>query len=192
VERAIIAGDGTTGITTMLMDEGLDTGPVLHRVEEAIRPDDTAGTLRGRLADMAPGLLIQTLEDLVARRVEPQPQDDAQATVAPRIEPDEEALDPERPAAELERLVRALGPAPGAFLWWRGRRLKVWRSTVEPGEGDPGTIVGAAGAGIAVQCANERLVLLEVQPEGKRRMTGDSFARGYRPQPGELIGTDTA
>jgi methionyl-tRNA formyltransferase len=188
VERAILAGDDVTGITTMLMDEGLDTGPMLHRLTERIRPEDTTGTLRGRLADLAPGLLVQTLEDLEAGRVEPEAQDDSAATLAPKIEPEEAALDPLRPAVELERRVRALDPAPGAFIWLRGQRLKVWRSAVEPGEGEPGTIAGVTSAGIAVQCSEGRLLLREIQPEGKRRMTADSFARGHRPQPGERIG----
>jgi methionyl-tRNA formyltransferase len=188
VERAILAGDEVTGITTMLMDEGLDTGPALHRLEERIRPDDTTGTLRARLAEMAPDLLVRTLEDLEAGRVEPQPQDEAAATVAPKVDPEEAALDPTRPAVELERRVRALDPAPGAFVWLGDRRLKVWKAAVASGEGEPGSIAEASDGRPAVQCAEGRLLLVEVQPEGKRRMTATEFARGHRLAPGVTAG----
>lgn len=188
VERAIVAGDERTGVTTMLMDPGLDTGPMLHKEVVDVGPDDTTGTLRGRLAELAAQVLVRTLRDLDAGTVTPQPQDNTAATIAPKIEPAEAELDPQEPARALERRVRAMDPAPGAFLWFRGHRLKVWKAAWEPGDGEPGTIASVDGDGIAVQTGEGRLRLVEVQAEGKRRMAAADFTRGRRPAVGEVIG----
>ncbi len=183
VERAILAGDQRTGVTTMLMDEGLDTGPALLVESVDIGPEDTTGTVRSRLAELGAALLVRTLDGLASGTVTPQPQDDDGVTYASKVDPDESRLDPSEPAAVLERKVRAFHPAPGAFLPFRGKRLKVWRATVGPGGGDEGTFVGGA-----VQTSDGRLRLDEVQPEGKRRMSGAEFVNGYRPKDGESIG----
>jgi methionyl-tRNA formyltransferase len=187
VEHAILAGDERTGVTTMLMDPGLDTGPALYEETVAIEPDDTTGTLTERLAGLAPDLLVRTLLDLDAGTVEPRSQDDTKATLAPKIEPAQAVLDPTMPATELERRVRAMNPAPGAFVDFRGRRLKVWEADVVPGDGPVGTIVADQDRP-AVQTSDGRLALVQVQPEGKNRMAGDAFTRGYRPEPGERVG----
>lgn len=188
VERAILAGDERTGVTTMLMDPGLDTGPTLHAEVVEIAPDDTTGTLRSRLVELAGPLLVRTLRDLDTGAVTPQPQDDGAATIAPKIDPAEAELDPSRPARELERRVRAMDPAPGAFVAFRGHRLKVWRGIVEPGDGEPGRIASVDPDGVAIQTGEGRLRLIEVQAEGKRRMPAADFARGHRPTTGEPIG----
>jgi methionyl-tRNA formyltransferase len=185
VERAILAGDERTGVVTMLMDPGLDTGPMLLREEVEIGPDDTTGTLTHRLAEIAAPLLVRTLNDLEAGAVVPTPQDDGAATLAPKVEPAEAELDPNEGAIELERRVRAMAPSPGAFLWFRGQRLKVLAASVTEGEGTDGTVVEP---GFGVQTKDGRLVLEEVQPEGKRPMAADAYARGYRPELGESIG----
>ncbi|HYZ91477.1 MAG TPA: methionyl-tRNA formyltransferase [Actinomycetota bacterium] len=174
VEHAILAGDERTGVTTMLMDAGLDTGPALYERVVSIAPDDTTGTLTQRLAALAPDLLVRTIEDLDAGSVRPRPQDEGAATLAPKIEPSHARLDPGRPAAELARVVRAMNPAPGAYVDFRDGRLKVWQASVDSGEGPP------------LQTAQGRLVLVEVQPEGRKRMPGDAFIRGYRPQPSDF------
>lgn len=188
VEHAILAGDERTGVTTMLMDEGMDTGPALYEETVVIAPDDTTGTLTERLADLAPELLVRTLEDLDAGSVEPRPQDDALATLAPKITPADAELDPRRPADELELRVRAMNPAPGAFFEFRGGRLKVWNAAADAGRGAPGMIV-LDGPDVAVQTRSGRLRLLEVQPEGKNRMAGDAFVRGYHPEVGNQVGS---
>jgi methionyl-tRNA formyltransferase len=185
VERAILAGDERTGVTTMLMDEGLDTGPILYAEEVEIAPDDTTGSLRDRLATIGAPLLVRTLADLDARTVTPIPQPDEGVTIAPKIDPHEAELDTSVSAIELECRVRAMSPTPGAFLWFRGKRLKVWRAAVVPGSGAPGTIAGTDE--LDVQTSDGRLRLLEVQPEGKRSMAADAFVRGYRPEVGETI-----
>ncbi len=184
VERAILAGDERTGVVTMLMDPGLDTGPTLYREELDIAPDDTTGTLTDRLARLAAPLLVRTLNDLEAGIVEATAQNDAQATLAPKVEALEAELDPAQPASELERRVRAMSPSPGAYVWFRGQRLKVHKARVTDGDGEEGTVVDD----FVVQTSRGRLSLVEVQPEGKRPMTAEAYARGYRPSAGEAIG----
>jgi methionyl-tRNA formyltransferase len=184
VERAILTGDAQTGVTTMLMDEGLDTGPILLTETVDIGPDDTSGSMRQRLAMIGAPLLVRTLDELGAGTITPQAQAGDGATYADKIEADEAELDPSASSAvELERKVRAFDPAPGTFLPFRGKRLKVWKASVEEGDGERGTFVDGA-----VQTPAQRLRLLEVQPEGKRRMSGADFMRGYRPKDGEPIG----
>ncbi len=183
VERAILAGDEQTGVTTMLMDEGLDTGPILLSESIPIGHQDSSGSIRDALANLGAGLIVRSLRELESGSLEPQPQPQEGVTIAAKIDADEAELDPARPAVELDRRVRAMDPAPGAFLWFRGKRLKVWKAEVVAGEDEPGTLHGAD-----VQTSSQRLRLAEVQPEGKKRMTAGAFANGYRPQPGEQIG----
>jgi methionyl-tRNA formyltransferase len=167
VERAIVAGDERTGVATMLMDEGLDTGPILLQEPEEIRPDDTTGTLTSRLAELGAELAVRTLHALEQGKVTPRPQPAEGDTYAAKIEPTDAHLDPSLPADVLARTVRAMNPSPGAYVSFRGKRLKVWRAAV----GSDGVVIG------------DGLRLLEVQPEGKKRMSADEFARGYRPKP---------
>ncbi len=183
VERAILAGDEQTGVTTMLMDEGLDTGPILLRESIPIGAQDTTGTIRDRLADLGAGLIVRSLRELESGSLSPQPQLEDGVTIAAKIAAEEAELDPARAAVELDRRVRAMDPTPGAFLWFRGKRLKVWKSEVATGEGEPGTLHGEV-----VQTSDQRLRLVEVQPEGKKRMIAEAFANGYRLHAGEKIG----
>jgi methionyl-tRNA formyltransferase len=182
VERAVLAGDVRTGVTTMLMDEGLDTGPILLQETTEIAADDTSGSLRMRLASMGAPLLVQTLRGLEASRIEPRPQPDEGVTIAGKILPYEAELDLTEDATTLERKIRGFDPVPGAFVWFRDKRLKIWRGAVEGGEGEPGTFVDGT-----IQTADGRLRLVEVQPEGKRRMSGQDLVRGYRPADGERV-----
>ncbi len=181
VERALLAGELRTGVTTMRMDVGLDTGPMLLWDEIPITSDDTSGTLRDKLSEIGASLLVRTLNELAS--ITPAPQDDSLATFAAKIEPAEAELDPtSEGAGVLERKVRGFRPSPGAFMWFRGKRLKVWRGAVEPGDGEPGSFVEGC-----LQTPVGRLRLLEVQPEGKRRMSGDEFANGYQPRADDRI-----
>lgn len=185
VERAIIAGDERTGVTTMLMDEGLDTGPILRTEVTPIGDADTAGDLRESLAAMGAPLLVSTLRDLEAGTAEPVTQDEEGATTAPKLDPAEARLDPWREDAPLlARKVRAFNPAPGAFVLFRGKRLKIWRAHAADGT----LMAGAFDAG-GIGTPDGRLVLDEVQPEGKRRMDGEAFFRGYRPRTDDLSAT---
>lgn len=192
VTRAILAGDETTGVTIMRMDEGLDTGPVLLREEEPIRPDDSAGTLAERLARRGARLAVEALDRLEAGDLEAAPQDAAAATHAPKVTTDEAELDWGRSAAGLERAARAFDPWPGAWTRWRGERLKVFR--LEPrrageGEATPGTIV-ALDPDPVVRAADGGVALAEVQPAGGGRMSGAAWARGRAVAVGDRLGDE--
>lgn len=184
VRRAILEGREVTGVTTMRMDEGMDTGPILLQAEEPIGPDDDAGALGERLAALGARLLVETLDRF--EELEERPQDEARATIASKIPREEEWIDWTEPAEAVVRRVRALSPEPGARTRLRGKVLKIYRARVVDAEGDPGTILSPRELVVA---AGERAVTLEeVLPEGKRRMTGAELARGTRPEPGERLG----
>jgi methionyl-tRNA formyltransferase len=188
VERAVMAGDAETGVTTMLMDEGLDTGPILLREATPIGADDTTGTITERLAERGAELLVVTLRGLDARTLAPVAQPADGVTIAAKIDPGEAELDFALPAAELERRVRALDPQPGAYTTIDGRRVKVWGVRVVGGEGRPGAVAAASDDGIDVQTPRGRLRLTVVQPEGKRRMTAAEFLRGRAVPVGAWLG----
>lgn len=180
IQASILHGDPITGATIMVMDPGVDTGPILAQQSMDIRSDDTAGTLGTRLAEAGAELLIQTLPGYLEGRILPQPQDESQATYAPMLSKEEGLLDFNQPAAALERRVRAFQPWPGAFLPWQDGFLKVYRAHVED---CPNTIPGEhyviqnlPAVGTSQGC----LVLDEVQPAGKKPMTGRDFLRGAR------------
>jgi len=188
VERAILADDAETGVTTMLMDEGLDTGPILMQEAMPIADDDSTGTLTERLAARGAGLLVQTLDGLDAASITPVPQPAHGVTTAPKVEPAEAELDFTKAGADLARAVRAFDPSPGAYTWIAGTRVKVWRARVVDGDGAAGAVAATAADGIDVQTARGRLRLEVVQPEGKRRMTGAEFVRGRTVSVGESVG----
>lgn len=176
VERAILAGDAETGVCLMQIDEGLDTGPLFASARTAVRADDTAGTLKARLTELAVELVLEQLEAIP--RLRPMPQV-GEPTYADKLTVEEFGLDWSRTADELERLVRAGNPRPGAWARVGGRRLKVLAAHVAEGTGGPpGRLLPdsavATGAGV--------LVLDEVQPEGKRPMPGKAWAQGLREQ----------
>jgi methionyl-tRNA formyltransferase len=178
VERALLAGDATTGVCLMEVAEGLDTGAVYAVEETVIADDDTLGSLRGRLVDIGSEMLVDAL---TAGLPSPTPQE-GEPTHAAKIDPAELEIDWSRPAVELDRLVR-LG---GAWTTFRGRRLKVWRTDLvdQPGPATgPGHI-----AGVTVATGSGALRLVEVQPEGKGRQDADAWRNGSRPGPDERLG----
>lgn len=189
VRRAILDGFETTGVTTIEMDEGMDTGAILLQREELIRPDDDAGSLGGRLADLGGSMLVETLDRLEVGDLEPRPQDDAEATLAPKLRTEDEWIEWSGDAAAIDRLVRALSPAPGARIRFRGKVLKVYRVKVREGSTgeEAGTILEAGEDGPVVSCGVGSVALTDVLPEGKKRMSGADFARGYRPERGEKL-----
>lgn len=188
VERALLAGDDITGVTTMLMDAGLDTGPMLLAREVAVGPHDTTPTLTTRLADLGAHLLLETLQGLAAGTLTARPQPEDGVTYADKIDPGERELHPASAASDLERRVRAL--YPDAFTMFRGRRLKVLRAAAVAGDGEPARVAAVSSDGIHVQTRDGVLVLLEVQPEGKKPMDANAFVNGYRPEVGEWIGVE--
>jgi len=184
VERAMLAGDHETGVCIMRLEEGLDTGPVFARTETPIAPGETAGELHHRLVALGTELLVETLP--LVPQVTPFPQD-GEATYATKLGVEEFHLDWTRPAAELELIVRAGNPRPGAFTTDRGRRLKIWaaRAHMMPAGADPGTVMVSPHASPQVATGKGVLELLEVQPEGKARMTADAWLAGrqHAPEP---------
>ena len=181
VARAILNGEPVAGISTMLMDEGMDTGPVLQTAAIPVQPDDTTESLTGRLAEVGAALLVETLAKWAEGAVTPMPQDNSQATYAPPLIKKDGRIDWLRPAAEIERQVRAMIPWPGAFTNVAGKGLKIFRAEVTraPISGTPGmgivtdeiwTVATGAGA----------LSLLEVQLEGKKRQDIQSFLKGFK------------
>jgi methionyl-tRNA formyltransferase len=190
IQWAIAAGDSKTGVCLVRMDEGLDTGPVLSRSEVPIGPEDTSETLHDRLSVLGSELLRKDLPRYVAGEIQPVPQPSEGVTHAPMIKKEDGRLDFARSAAELERRVRAFTPWPGAYVHLReeGRPalLKVHRAraTRRSSDAPAGTVLSASSEGIEIACADGALWLMEVQPEGRRRMTAGEFLAGRRITPG--------
>ncbi len=191
IQWAVINGEAVTGVTTMRMDEGLDTGDIILAEEVVLAPDETGGSLFDRLSEVGARLCVQTLSDIEEGTAVYTPQDDTQATKVGMISRQLGHLDWDRPAAELERLIRGLDPWPGAYTEWNGRTLKIWKSAViDINSGmEPGTVAEVTGDAVSVQTGDGLLALLELQPEGKKRMSADAFLRGYQMQPGDRLGT---
>ncbi len=188
VAAAIRAGDAETGVTLMKMDEGLDTGDIIRARAIPIRPDHTRATLTAELAELGAALLIETLPDWLAGRITPQPQNDALATVAPRIKKEEGRINWRQSAAEIERLTRAFNPWPGAFTLWGDIRIKILTAAVvKTASAAPGTVFKLDDR-IAVGTGSGALVLKTIQPAGKRAMPAAAFANGASNFIGAVLG----
>ncbi|HET9158584.1 MAG TPA: methionyl-tRNA formyltransferase [Myxococcaceae bacterium] len=184
IQWAVASGDTETGVCLMQMEAGLDTGPVLALRRTAILSDDTAETLHLRLSELGGALVREELPRFLAGALTPHPQPTEGVTIARLVEKEDGRLDWARPAVELERRVRAFVPWPGAWTQLGPTLLKIWRAEVVPGAGAPGTVLAAHGA-LDVATGERALRLLELQPEGKRRMTAAEFLSGHRLKEGE-------
>ncbi len=186
IQWAIARGESQTGVTTMQLDEGLDTGPILMARATPIGPLETAGELEGRLAGIGAELLLETLDGLASGRLQPRPQDHALATLAPILRKEDGRVDWSRPASEIGWRVRGFHPWPGATAAWQGQGLKLLRvAEAPPGPGAPGEILEAGPSGVLVGCGGgTRLWLAEVQPESRRAMPASAWAAGARLRPG--------
>lgn len=185
IQRALLAGDETTGITIMQMDAGLDTGPILLQQALPITADDTAGTLGDRLAALGAKLIVEALAAPRAPRL----QDPAHATYAPKIDRAEAEIHWQDGATAIERQVRAFNPAPGAYTRWNGALLKIWRARAEDGPArDPGVVTAAAASGIVVACGAGALRILELQRAGGKPLPARAFLAGCDIVPGALLG----
>jgi methionyl-tRNA formyltransferase len=187
VQTALLLGMDRTGVTTIRMDTGLDTGPILRQRAEPIREDDDSGSLGARLAGIGGDLLVETLDDLSGGRTTPVPQDDSLATYAPKLGPADRRLTWSEPAGKLVNRVRAFAPDPGAAVTFRGRPLKVLRAEAVEGAGEPGAVIDVDGTGFVVATAEGGFRPLEVAPAGGRRMSAPDFARGHHPVRGERL-----
>ena len=191
VTQALLDGRETTGITVMRMEAGLDTGPICLQAEEPIGPDDTAGTLTDRLSILGGQLLVEALDRLESGTLTETPQDDARASYAGKIDPEDARLDWGLPGARLERGVRAYDPWPGAWTTWREERLKIYRLGILPlsaeASAEPGTLLEVDPEPV-VRTGDGAVRLLLIQPAGGRRMSGSRWARGRELRPGERLG----
>lgn len=187
IQHAIIAGEKQTGVTTMLMDEGLDTGDILLQASLDIGPNETAGELTPRLAWLGAELLIKTLRGLEEGTIAPIPQDDELATVARSLKRGAGAIDWTLAAGDVVNRVRGCTPRPGAFTELGGKQVKVWSAVVADRDGkvgEPGEITRADNAGVVVAAGSGSVLLTEVQPESRKKMSAAEFARGG-VKPGE-------
>ncbi len=183
IQWAIASGETETGVTTMLIDEGLDTGPTLLARTLAIGPEETAAELEPRLARLGAEVLLETVDGLASGRLTPRPQDHARATRARILTKEDGRVDWSLTSNEIANRARGFHPWPGATARLAGRELKVLRARAEPGAGGaaPGTIVQADRDGFVVACgAGTRLRVVEVQPESRRPMAASAFAAGAR------------
>lgn len=184
IHRALWEGEAETGVTTMLMDAGVDTGDILLMGRTPIDPDETCGELHDRLAEMGADLLVRTLEDLAAGTVSPRPQEGS-ASYAGRMEKEHGVIDWSLSAADVHDHARAVTPWPGATTRLGGESITVKRTRVASGPAGPagtapGTIVGPDGDALRVVCGSGQVHLLELRPAGRPTMTGAEFARGRR------------
>jgi len=204
IQWAIANGESVTGVTTMRIDAGLDTGDILMQREFPIRPEDTAETLGPKLASIGAELMVETLRGLNTGQVRATPQDHAQATLAPILKKEDGRMDFSRSATDLFNRLRGFQPWPGAFTTFKGKTLQVHRAQpwqhaakLTPGE------IAVEGTRLLVGCgtgngerrdkdkdknADTALELIEIQLEGKRRMTAQEFINGYRPKSGDYLG----
>jgi methionyl-tRNA formyltransferase len=194
IQWAIANGETVTGVTTMQLNEGLDTGDILLQQELAISDDDTAETVAPRLAAIGADLIIETLRGLAQNSIKPQPQKNEAATLAPVLKKDDGRIDFNRSAQEIYDRFRGFQPWPGAFTTFRGRGLNITamrrpillasQRPLSPAEllVDNGQLFIGGGLSTAIE-------VLELQPEGKRRISARDFVHGYHPKPGEKVGS---
>lgn len=184
VQRAILAGDAETGVTIMRMDEGLDTGPMLLAESVKVAPDTNAGQLHDALAELGARLIVEALARMEAGTLGETPQPEVGVTYAAKIDKAEARIDWTRPAAELDRVVRAFSPGPGAWFALDGERIKVLAVEISEGDGTPGAVLDDA---LTVACGEGALRLRTVQRAGKAPMEADAFLRGRAVPAGTML-----
>ena len=189
IQWAIINGETETGVTIFQLSPRVDAGDILIQQKVAIGDDETAGELYERLKGKGAELLIRAIDGMAEGSVIPVPQTDEGVSLAPKLEKEDGGIDWSKGAEDIRNLIRGTNPFPGAFTLWRNKLLKVHRATVDTGMGEAGTVIGADGKrGLIVGTGEGVLALDEVQPAGKKRMSGADFVRGYRIEVGERFG----
>lgn len=191
IQWAVIQGEVKTGVTIMLMDEGMDTGAILQQEEIPIGPNETSGELASRMAQVGGALLVRTLGEWIAGTMTPLPQNDSVATLAPILTKEDGLMSWDRPARCLANCIRGLSPWPGVYTFLEGERWGIWKVKVEDQEPGilhtaheipqaPGTITAVTKQAIRVQTGQGSLTLLEIQPENKKRMHVSDYLAGHR------------
>lgn len=188
INKAIVDGETETGITTMFMDEGLDTGDMLLKKSLQIGPDETAGQLHDRLAQLGRETMDETLQQLCAGTLERIVQEDGASTYAPLMKKEDGLIDWSLPAGKIHNLVRGLDPWPSAYTFLNGELLKLATTSAEAGEGDPGVVLSASADGVLVGCGSGVLRVRGLQMPGKRRMPAADFLRGNELAAGTRLG----
>jgi methionyl-tRNA formyltransferase len=195
IAEAILQGDEETGVSIMLLDVGVDTGPVLARRHIAISKDDTTGSLTVKLAELGALALPEALPLWVGSKIQPEPQDEMHATHTRMLQKEHGKIDWEKPAAILARQVHAYMPWPGSYTFWRRKMLKIiaaHSSDIEVADAAPGTVIIREEAGhrvLAVVTGSGLLIVKQVQLEGKRAMNTEEFLRGYGQIAGQVLGS---
>ncbi len=187
ISAAILAGDESTGVCTILMDEGMDTGDLLLTAEIRVLPRDTTGSLHDRMLEPGADLVVRTLT-MMGKGIRSVKQDESKATYTRPLAKDDGRIDWSAPAEFLDRLVRAMNPWPTAFAVLGEEKIKVWQASAEPGDGPQGTITAIRTDGILVGTGKGLLLLEEVQAPGKKRVSAVDFARGRRLTPADRFG----
>ncbi len=188
IPAAILAGDDWTGASIMLLDEGIDSGPILAQRRVAIAPQDTTDSLTRKLAQIAAQLLEETLPRWLSHLLTPQPQREEEATYTKLLSKEEGEIDWQIPASQIWRRVRAFYPWPGCYTTWQGKMLKIVEAVPLRGErGGPGRVVSLGRGEVGVQSGGGILRLLRVQLEGRREMSAEEFLRGHRAFIGALL-----
>jgi methionyl-tRNA formyltransferase len=191
--RAVMNGESETGVTTIFMDQGIDTGDMILSRSTAIGPDETAGDVLDRLAVLGGGLVVDTCNLIEEGRAPRTRQDESKASYAPKLAREDGWVRWDRPSGEIHNLIRGVTPWPGAVITFRDNEVKVLQSRLGQGEGDPpGTVIGIDSArGILVSCKIGGLWLATVQAQGRKAVSGAAFANGYRIKAGDRFGSKT-
>jgi methionyl-tRNA formyltransferase len=191
VNWALIRGERMTGVSIMVIEPTLDTGPILLQSELPIEPSDDAGSLEARLAERGAETLLRALDGLESGILRPMPQDHALATYAPKLRKDDGTIVWSRRADDLDHLIRGVTPWPGAMTTHRGKPLRIWRATPRTrfGSGTAGQVTTVDALGIEVQTGEGSLLVLEVQPASGRRMAAAAYARGHALGHADVLGT---
>ena len=199
IQWAVINGESKTGVTIMVMDAGLDTGDILEQAVVPISAEDTAGEVASRMAEIGGGLLVSTLHKWMAGSIDPQRQNDSEATLAPILKKDDGLLDWRLSAITLANRIRGLSPWPGGYTFMKGERWGIWKVQVEESDvyldltskhspSEPGTIINVTKNGILVQTGQGVLQLLDIQPANKKRMAVGEYLAGHHLDVGICLG----
>lgn len=186
IQWSIVCGDKVTGVTTMLMDIGMDTGDMLETVSTPIDPDENCESLHDRLSEMGAKLIVSTLKGLEDGSITPTPQPEEGVTKAPIIKKEMGHLDFSKPACELHNLVRGFNPWPAAYFMLEGKRCKVYKTALSDMSGRPGEVLESSGR-LIIGCGEKALELIDIQLEGGKRMTADKLLLGHPVKQGIII-----
>lgn len=190
INWAIINGEEKTGITTMLMDEGMDTGAILLQREIPISRTDTAGSLSQRLSKLGADLLLETIRGIKEKRIKPRPQEETGVSYAPILKKEDGLINWRLEALHIERLIQGLDPWPCCYAFYKGERWRFFTASEFEGAdtGVPGRIEAISRDGMVVQTGKGQILIAEIQPEGKRRMKVCEYLSGHQIEPGIILG----